>query len=165
MRKIGISSELKDRLKEISRFSKGEYRDQLRSDRDVFKPIFKFAETFGVHKLWPDLFKEMEDEGYISLLIKNLLEQEGYAIEIPKPDLIDKVPYRYIACAAAWIEYYLAIFYLAFFEKGKIAKTDFGDQIDFRHACYAGLANIFVNGDQRMFSVLADMVETKRSII
>ncbi len=163
MRKGGISSELKRNLKKLTHFSKDEYRDQLRSDRDIFKPIFESAKSFGFEKTWPELLREMEHEGYIGALIKNLLEQEGYISKIPEPNSIGKIPYRELPCTAAWIQYYLSLFYLASFEKGNLSKPDLGDQVDFRHACYAGLADIFVTGDQRMFKVLTDMVETKRT--
>lgn len=163
MRKGSISSELKRNLKELSRFSKGVYRDQLRSDRDIFKPIFESAKSLGFQKTWPELLREMEHEGYIGALIINLLEQEGYISQIPEPNSIGKIPYRELPCTAAWIQYYLSLFHLASFEKGKLSKPDLGDQVDFRHACYAGLADIFVTDDQRMFTVLTDMVETKRA--
>ena len=43
------------------------------------------------------------------------------------------------------------------------ARPDFGDQVDFRHACYAGVADLFVSNDGRMREILTTMVVDRRA--
>jgi len=165
LRTSGIRVELKNTLNGIVKSSKQEYRNGLRLERQVFKHVFESLRSMGLQKPWPEILQELEAEEYIARMLTNLIVQEGYSHEIPDLAGITKIPYRKLPGTAAWVQYYLALFYLASFDGGKDAKPDLGDQVDFRHACYAGISDVYATADTKMYEILTEMVENKHSIV
>jgi hypothetical protein len=165
MRQHGIPPDMHEAMKRGMIEAKRHYRSHLRTTRDVFRPIFdRFAEI-GIKQAWPQMLNEMDRDGSITEWIIGLLKHEGLLSRIPDPAGVAEISFRDLPGTACWVEYCIGLAYLAAFESGSHTKPDLGDQIDFRHATYAGIADVFVTADGRMEQVLTDMVIDRRAQI
>ena len=77
----------------------------------------------------------------------------------------DPLAYRSLPGTACWVQYYMALSFLASYEDGRSANPEPGDQADFRHAAYSGIAELFVTEDARMTAILTEMVPAVKSTI
>jgi hypothetical protein len=59
----------------------------------------------------------------------------------------------------------LALGFTASFEGGATSKPDYGDQVDFRHAAYAGAVDVFVTEDRKMAELLSSKLCDARAKI
>ena len=145
--------------------AKQDFREWLQHERRVFRPAFRAYEGLGLQKHWSELLSELEDEGFIRDHIAQMLDM------VARPDLGTVVrewephKYRSMDGTACWVQYYMALSFLAAYQDGIHAKPDLGDQVDFRHATYAGLAHEFVTADERMLTVLRTMVPACKSAV
>ena len=164
-RTTGPPSNMAMALREFSDGAKRVFRDDLRYERTVFRPLFEELERGGLQQEWPAFIAELRSERRIGLMIKEILRIEGFDQAVPNPELIHEIPYLNLPGTTATVEYLLALRFLAAKASGKLGKPDFGDQVDCRHACYAGLADLFVTQDQRMREILTTMVTTRARIV
>ena len=139
---------------------KRDAREWLRTLRRVFGTQFRVLRDAGLPYEWRHCLHELEEEGYVARMILQLIESEDLPRGITGDDVLT-LPYRDLPATASWAQYYIALGYLAAHESGRLAKPDFGDQVDQRHACYTGIADVFVTGDERMAWILDNMVESK----
>jgi len=142
---------------------KDEYEAHLKATRELLAPFFRAAAVRGVRRDWPDLLSEMESESDIHDLIAAALSEPGLPSRQANLETLATVDYRELPCTACWVQYHLALSFLAAQRTGKMSKPDHGDQVDFRHACYAGIADVFVTRDSRMLEVLTTMVPSCRA--
>lgn len=162
-RSHGFPSEVVAQMEIKMKSAKAAYREHLRQTRDLFKPAFQAIRQVGLPDDWPTVIRDFNDEGHITLMLETMLASEGYLRNMPDPEGLSGIRWQELPCTACWIQYHLALSYLASREEGKLAKPDLGDQIDFRHVCYAGIADVFVTSDARMAEVLKSMVTDRRA--
>ena len=82
---------------------------------------------------------------------------------IPDPNGVAEIPIDRLPCTYSWIQFYFALLYrVSVLSRGK-GRPRSSDQVDFRHACYAGLADVFVTDDGGMFETLSEMVTVKKA--
>jgi hypothetical protein len=142
---------------------KSAMREWTRASRELFRPGIGRSGKGYVEDNWPTVLSEMYEDGQVNFFLKRQLEQEGMLDLLPDPEGIASVPIEQLPATSCWIEYYLALLFLTSYGSGKSGKPDRGDQVDFRHACYAGVADVFVTGDLRMAKILSEMVPSRRS--
>lgn len=164
IRRRGVPREVRDGMQKMTG-TKKDYRAHLRMTRDVFRPVFERFAHLGIEQAWSEILKEMDEEGSVVHWLKGLLEHEGLLERVPDPDALVEVSYVDLPATACWVEYSIGLGYLAAFEGGAHAKPDLGDQVDFRHAAYAGVADLFVTDDSRMRHVLTTMLRNRRAEI
>jgi hypothetical protein len=165
MRSGGSPSEIRDQIRKSMKATKSGFREHLQLGRDVFRPFFDRLAELGIQLDWPEFLLEIRNEGSIGRLIEETLQMENLHLKVPKPDEIHLVPYLELPGTTASIEYLIALRFLAARQAGKLGRPDLGDQVDTRHACYAGLSALFVSQDNRMRSILATMVTTRAPIV
>lgn len=163
IREFGVPDAVHALHEQQSKKVKREFRQFLRSTRVVFRPVFEQFKAVGIEEHWTSVLQAMSDEGHIGQFLTDLIRQEGLIHLLPKPASVIDTPYAKLPATASWVEYYVALSFLAGQESDKHAKPDYGDQVDFRHACYAGIVDLFVTADSRMAHVLANMVVHKRA--
>lgn len=128
--------------------------------RARFKPWFDLARDEDPEVAWDRHLRELEEEGYIGEMLEMILRAEGLGAEFSRD-----IPYRSLPATACWVQYYLALSFLAAHASRKTGRPETGDQADYRHACYAGIADVFVAGDTRMRHILSELVRDKRATI
>lgn len=101
-------------------------------------------------------------ETVLTLTLGNLMAG-GVADWVPDLAGVGDVPLWRLPAMAACLQYWIALCYVACHEEGPMSRPDFGDQVDFRHAAYAGLADLFVSGDVRMRWILMARVVNWRA--
>ncbi len=163
VRRNGVPPALQEQLRASMQTSKQEFRSRLRITRDLFRTVFQKFADLGLEKNWPDVLRELNAEGLVTKMLHELLEHEGLLHMLPEPGSLDQVPLEELPGTACCLEYYVALSFLAATQSGRQARPDIGDQVDFRHACYAGVADLFVTGDDRMHHVLSTMVVHRRA--
>jgi len=163
MRTSGLTNEMRDALAADIDAAKSEYRDWFRFGRETFHPFFSSASKLGVARSWPDLLAELQSGPEMRAGLRQSLTDAGLLRRIPRPNELEDVPWTAIPCTSCWLEYHTAMYYLAAFDSKRLGRPDKGDQVDFRHACYAGMADIFVTGDRRMHAILEDMIPSRRA--
>ncbi len=163
VRRDGVPPEMHAALKADMEQTKRNYRSGMRLTRDIFRPVFDKFAAIGIEQNWRQILGEMNDEDLISTFLTNLLEHEGLLDRVPDPQRISDIDYVNLPATACWLEYYIAVSFLAAFESGKHARPDLGEQVDYRHACYAGIADTFVTADDRMMHILQNMVLHRRA--
>lgn len=150
----GITMEFREYVEPHIATAKREYQEWLQLSREVYLPIFENAHCAGLSTEWPAILSQFEAGAEVVDMIRGLLEQAG--LKVPGGSAIE--PWTELPGTACWIEYHLALRYLAAFDSGRVGKAERGDQFDFRHACYAAIADVFVTGDSRMHRILSEMV-------
>jgi hypothetical protein len=128
--------------------------------RTGFKQWFDLARDEEPKVAWDRHLQELEAEGYIGEMLEAMLRTEGLGAEFDRG-----IPYRRLPATACWVQYYLALSFLATHASRKTGRPETGDQADYRHACYAGIADVLVAGDGRMRHILGEMVRDKRATI
>ena len=159
----GVPEQIRSAAQEQMEAAKRDLRDHLRTSRDVFRPLFARFEKLGVKQAWPELLNEMDAEGSLMAWVLGLIEHEGLLGSISDRDAAARIGCRSLPATACWVEYSVGMSYLASFDSGKMTKPDRGDQVDFRHAAYAGVVDVFVTADSRMQYVLNELVLDRRA--
>jgi hypothetical protein len=154
---------MRGELDRYMRRSKEEYRAYLKMQRELFGPLFRAADELGLGKSWSDVLSELEGGPEIEDLLRNALDSPGLPARRMNTRAVSGIDYRLLPGTACWIQYYIALGYLAAHKTGRSSRPDLGDQVDFRHACYAGIADVFVTNDERMRMVLTSMVPSCRA--
>lgn len=144
-------------------FAKRAFREHLRTARDLFRPVFESFAQLGVKPAWPEILAQLDRDGSLMKWVLGLLDEAGLLVTIQDPEQAAELSCLTLPATACWTEYMVGLSYLASFESGKDTKPDLGDQIDFRHAAYAGIADVFVTEDGRMRHVLGDLVLHRRA--
>ena len=165
IRTSGAPREMKALADDAIRDAKRQFRDHLRAERSTFFSFFQGFESLGFKKPWAEMLDELEREGYIGQYLENIVRHFDVPHSIRAPSKIHEIPYRELPATAAGTQYYMALSFRAAYEKGKNAKPDYDDQTDFRHAYYAGVADVFVCEDRKMKETLEEYVVTKQSVI
>ena len=163
VRTTGAPVEMKALADETIRGAKREFRQHLRAERATLLPLFQAYESIGLQKTWPEMLSELEDEGYIGAYLREFVRHFDVPHNIPNPHRIAEIPYRELPATAAGTQYYMALSFRAAYETGRSAKPDYDDQTDFRHAYYAGVADVFVCEDRKMREILQEYVVTKNA--
>lgn len=158
-----ITKEHKEWVGEQLNEAKKRFRDWLQSLREEFAPLFVQAKTEGLECPWPAYLRELREEGRVSDLITGLLQEFDLVANIPDIDAIIEIDPGGVPATSCWSEYYLAQSYLASRVQGASGKPNRGEQIDFRHAAYAGVVDFFITADARMEEILNEMVFSKRA--
>jgi hypothetical protein len=159
------SKEVADALKETMSEAKKSFQEHLRRQRELLRSTFRLFESLGVRKEWRDMLDELEGEGYIREHIAQNLEFAGASDLAREIRARDPRMYRSLPGTSCWVQYYMGLSFIACYEDGEQSKPDFGDQVDFRHAAYAGIADQFVTSDQRMRRILMEMVPSRHSSV
>ena len=165
LRTTGTPREMKALADETIRKAKKDFRAHLRADRATFRTFFQRLEEFGFTKPWKEMLGELEREGYVGRHLSNLVCAEDRNRVVPDRTTVSQIPYRQLPATAAGTQYFLALRFRAAYESGKDARPDYDDQTDFRHAYYAGIADVFVTEDSKMGDMLKNYVVTKRAEI
>jgi len=165
IKRIGPNKQLQDEIRYSLDDTKRMFKNHLMIGRKFFNPLFKMFARFGLKKSWKKVLAEMEDDGNINKFIHDILYYTNLLGLVSNPKAIFNIPYTELPCTACWVQYYVALSYAACFESGKQSKPNYGDQFDYRHACYAGIADIFVTNDKKMYDILINKVYAKRSKI
>jgi hypothetical protein len=139
------------------------YREHLKALRHMLKPHFDEFTAIGVSQSWPDLLDEIEREGLVGKFLRDLIRLEDSDRLVSDYSAVAGMPYRILPGTAAWVQFYIAQSFVAVHESGKYSRPDAGDQVDFRHAAYAGIADLFVTDDVKMYKILNDKVITRRA--
>lgn len=150
-------------LDQYLRPMKNEYRSHLKLQRELFGPVFQAADELGLAYSWSHILGELETGPEIKGLLRDALSTPGLPARRSNTAAIDGIDYRLLPATACWIQYYIALGYLAAHKTGRYSKPDLGDQVDFRHACYAGISDVFVTNDKRMRMILTSMVPSCRA--
>lgn len=150
--------ELREALVAQMKQIKRELLEHVREGRKFFAPFYRKAKELGLEYSWEEF---VSDTDYQDQLREKLLE--GIAVNgllgiIPDPQAALSVPLWELPGTAASLQYYMAMLHVACHETGKWSRPDFGDQVDMRHATYAGIADVYVSGDDRMRWLLTDRV-------
>jgi len=163
MRKGGTPEVVRQGVAAGMETTKRSYREHLRSVRSLFHEPFRVFEEVGHSRGWDGLLAELETGPEIPGMIRAAVDQSGRARRIPDVAAVANLQYDVLPGTACWIQYYIALSYLATFGSGKTSKPDMGDQVDFRHAAYAGICDVFVTGDRKMREVLQEYVPACRA--
>lgn len=113
----GVPPEVRDAMQQMAG-TKKDYRAHLRTTRDAFRPVFERFAHLGIQQAWPEVLNEMDTEGLIMDWLKGLLEHEGLLDRVPDPGALDDLSYPELPATACWVEYSIALGYLAAFETG-----------------------------------------------
>lgn len=159
VRTTGLTHDMRRQMAVRTEHAKLLFRDWLGGVRARFKLLFDLAREEGAEVAWDQHLRELESEGYIGEMLDGILRAEGLGAETRD------IPYRNLRATACWVQYYLALSFLAAHASRKTGRPETGDQADYRHACYAGVADVFVAGDSRMRHILNEMVRDKRANI
>jgi hypothetical protein len=165
IRSSGVPAPIQDAVRRTLTRIKKQFREHLRDTRDLFRPLFDGLESRGFQRSWPELLNEMVSDGSIMRMVEGLLAAEGLLRAVPSAIDLRRVSLTRLPATASWTECYIALSYLATQNEGRVSRPDFGDQVDFRHACYAGVADVFVTGDVRFKEILDRYVVHKRAEI
>jgi hypothetical protein len=160
IRTAGLTHDMRSQMEARVEHAKLLFRDWLGGVRARFKPWFDLARDEEPLVAWERHLQELEKEGYIGEMLEGILRAEGLGAEFDRD-----IPYRRLPATACWVQYYLALSFLAAHASRKTGRPETGDQADYRHACYAGIADVFVAGDVRMRHILNEMVRDKRATI
>lgn len=163
MRRTGGDTPMREAMRASMESGKQEYRVHLQLMRDTLGPFFRAAAVHGVSREWPDLLDEMSSEPEIREMLVGVLGEPGLGSQTANIAALSHIDYRVLPGTACWVQYHLALTFLAAQKTGRLARPDKGDQVDFRHACYSGIAEVFVTGDKRMHEVLSTMVPACRA--
>lgn len=163
MRSLGADPAMQAGLREWVDDAKRQYQAHLQDTRDLLGPYFRKAAELGVEQDWPALLEEMAGETEIRQLLAASLREAGIGTQRANIAALENLDYRVLPGTACGIQYHLALSFLAAQRTGKLSKPDYGDQVDFRHAYYAGIADVYVTGDRRMFEILTTMVPSLRA--
>ena len=161
MRTSGLTMEMRTALGLELEAAKAEYRDWFRLGRETFNPLFASFAKLGLERSWPDLLGELKAGPEMRDGLRQSLTDAGLLRRIPRPSDLEDVPWAAIPCTSCWMEYHTAMYYLASFGSKRLGRPDKGDQVDFRHACYAGMVDLFVTGDTRMHEILQTMIPSR----
>ena len=147
--------------------AKSDFRDGLRERRAMFARAAAIGPCIGSVSSWRKVLRELRTEGWIGELIWKSLAEDPLTRVGERFDrgAVVAIDYRELPCTAVGLEYYLALQYLAALGTGDVARPERGDQVDFRHAYYAGLSDVFVTSDRRMRLILSDYVQADRAEI
>lgn len=163
MRTTGLTREMRQAMTAQLDTAKAEYRDWFRLGREVFNPLFAKYAKYQLNRTWPELLEELKAETDMRDGLRISLEDAGLLKMLPEPSRLDRVPWVAIPCTSCWLEYHMAMYYLASFDSKRLGRPDKGDQVDFRHAAYAGIADVYVTGDKRMHEILDTMIPSRRA--
>jgi hypothetical protein len=163
MRNRGVDDGTRSAMQAIMGMPKNEYTGHLRATRELFGAFFRAAAENGISRDWPSILSEMAGEPDIRGMIAAALSDPGLRSQKANLATLANVDYRELPGTACWVQYHLALSFLAAQRTGKLTRPDHGDQVDFRHACYAGIAGVYVTRDSRMKEVLSTMVPSCRA--
>lgn len=163
MRDHGVGAKMREAMQASAGESKDDYMGHLKATRELLSPFFRAAAERGISRDWSDVLLEMEGESDIRGMIASALSEPGLPSRSANLATLANVGYRELPGTACWVQYHLALSFLAAQRTGKLSKPDSGDQADFRHGCYAGIADVFVTRDSRMLEVLTTMVPSCRA--
>jgi hypothetical protein len=165
LRGVGSNVEVVRAFNAGTREAKDSFREWLRMHRNTFRTATRAHETIGLIKAWTEMLAELEDEGFIREHLAQTFDYQGRRDLASAMRDGDPTAYRAFRGTACWVQYYMALSFLVSYQDGKFAKPESGDQVDFRHAAYAGIADDFVTDDARMAVILRDMVPALRSSV
>jgi hypothetical protein len=163
MRTKGLNDAMRAGHAAHSAQTKASYRDYLREGRDIFGPIFRQAAELGRAQDWATVFADLEQGSEIHDMLISVLAGEDLLRRLPDRSRLSDIPYDALPGTACWVQYHIALYYVAAFESRRLGRPDLGDQVDYRHACYAGVSDVFVTGDVRMHEILSTMVRSCRA--
>lgn len=163
IRERGIDDEVRQHMQATMRGPKDEYAGHLKATRALFGSFFRQAAAHGISRDWASVLSEMADEPDIRGMIAAALSEPGLPSQRANLATLESVDYRELPGTACWVQYHLALSFLAAQRTGRVTRPDSGDHVDFRHACYAGVADVFVARDARMLEVLTTMVPSLRA--
>ena len=161
-----LPAQFMDHYREFVLAFKEGYRRWSNQDSEILRPVVnRLKRTGAPPPSWQDFLAETEAEGWFNEFIYvNLSLYPQFARFLVREDVLH-IDYRRLRCTSVGLQYYLASQWLDIFGEGKHARITRGDQVDVRHAFYAGLADCFVTGDTKMRNILAHMVPGNRAKI
>lgn len=163
LRTQGLNTVIRGAVQADTRRSKDAYREWFREGRRTFQPLFVAAEKVGLKRSWPEMQQELLEGPEMRQGLRTSLLDAGLLAALPNSAELEKVPWSSTPCTTCWYEYHIALYHLVSHDSKRLGKPDLGDQVDFRHAAYAGLADEFVTGDMRMHAILSTMLSGCRS--
>lgn len=163
MRAMAWPNGMREALQRQVTAAKKQFLEHLRESRRIFMPIFQLGRKLGLRTEWNSFLQELETDPALRSFVLESLRLAGLAAYIPDPDSTPSLPFWSLPATSSWVQYWLALSYIACHETGRLTHPDLGDQFDFRHACYAGIADLFVTGDARMKYLLTERVPDRRA--
>lgn len=147
------------------RTAKEAFRDHGAVARRVFSSARKNHGDLGhLTPDWPVFLKELEEDAFPQqVMVQQLIEVCPEVRLKASADEIMNVDYRLLPSTAVGLQYFFALEYRASFESGRQNSPDLGDQVDVRHAYYAGIADYFVSDDRNCRRILSEDVEVRTS--
>jgi len=159
MRGPGLPAELDAVFRAQSQQAKQEVHTFLCQMRDQYRASFAEFRRRGLSTDWDTFMHELVAEGRLVAHHSAMFADSGYRVDVE--GALAGSGYRDFPATATWSQYYFALGYLAAHGEGRISRPDSGDQVDHRHAVYAGVVDVFVTGDWRMHEILTTMVDSK----
>lgn len=139
-------------------FAKTIFKDFEMNIRKSFHS-FNTVEKQDSLKRWQHDLKEIERQrGFNQFLITNLYNYSAEVRDVVTIEELLRIDYKKLKATAVGLQYYFALVFIHTHLPGKHSKPNFGDQIDFRHAFYAGIVDYFVTSDRQMLDILNNYV-------
>ena len=149
--RLAIRNE-KERI--LSRFRKGRKR---------WLP--KFRSNMPLPKNWTSAYASLLKEKEFNEVIYFMMKTFGFLDQFDDPEAIFDIDHEKLCCTSIGLEFYIALWFLIDSQPKKQGSPDLGDIYDMKHAFYVGLSDYFVTGDQRVYHILHDLIDTKSAKI
>jgi len=139
-------------------YAKTIFKDFEMNMRKTFH-TFNIIEKKDSLRRWQLDLKEIErQKGFNNFLVTHLYNYYEDIRDLVTIEELLRINYKKLKATAVGLQYYFALGFIHTHLTGKHSKPDFGDQIDFRHAYYAGIVDYFVTSDRQMLDILNNYV-------